>query len=372
MKLSPDQSSAKDAIMSWRSDRNSLMMTMGGYAGTGKTTTLASTANSLRGERIAYVCFTGKASLVLKTKLEDAGVDPSFCGTIHSLIYRPDRKVRGMMTWKLVDRLDYSMIVIDEASMISEDILRDLESFDIPILAVGDHGQLPPVSGTLNLMGDPKIKLEKIHRQAEGSPIIRLSMMARLEGIIPVGTYGPGVVKTRDHSVLERIKDPKSGIILCGTNKTRVAINSSLRRRHGHPVTGERVVCLKNDRENNIYNGMLGEIESIEEFKSGDCPLCYSKCIHYDATIRLDSISYCGPILKSQFGAERTESNLSYKMTGGLFDFASAITVHKSQGSEFSAAVVVEECGWMPESDRRRWLYTAVTRAKSKLVIIGK
>ena len=383
MDLSADQSAARDKILAWFKSKKTPLLTLGGYAGSGKTTTLSEIMKSLDGVRIAFCCFTGKASLVLASKLRAAGVRPEYCGTVHSLIYECDRK-NGVTRWHRVDRLKFDLIVIDEASMIGDELYRDLASYKIPILAVGDHGQLPPVSGELNLMDRPDIRLEKIHRQADGSPIIRLSMMARLEGRIPIGAYGPGVMKVRDFD-LDRIKEPKNGIVLCGTNATRVGLNASLRRRTGPPVPGERVVCLRNDAEAGVYNGSIGEIVRMD----GACPnagvergfgqpgyLCLYNCSkHYYGEVDFDGSVWAGAVIKDQFGAPKTideyERTKPGMTLGGQFDFAYAITTHKSQGSEFDNVVVVEECGWMPDADRRRWIYTAVTRSKKKLLIIG-
>jgi exodeoxyribonuclease-5 len=380
--LSPDQSAARDAVHAWYGSGRPLM-TLGGYAGTGKTTTLGAIAASLDHRKIAYCCFTGKASLVLESKLRAAGVRPDYCGTVHSLIYECDRTKGGSFRFRKVKHLDYDLIVIDEASMIGDELYKDLASYGVPILAVGDHGQLPPVSGKLNLMANPDIKLEHIHRQAEGSPIIRLSMMAREGTRIPAGDHGPGVRKTHSREVLSRIKDPKAGIVLCGTNATRVSLNAKLRRRVGPPVAGERVVCLKNDAEAGVYNGSIGEVVSLDEV----CPnagimesgvyLCRKGCEkHYNMEFDFDGVSWRGPVVMDQFGSPKTIDDYARtrpgSTLGGQFDFAYAITTHKAQGSEFENVIVVEETDWMSPDDRRRWLYTAITRSKSKLLLIGR
>jgi exodeoxyribonuclease-5 len=79
--------------------------------------------------------------------------------------------------------------------MINGDVWRDLSDLGIPILAVGDHGQLPPIEGSFNLMADPELRLEEIFRQEEDSPIIELSTKARETGNIPVGRYSDNVRK---------------------------------------------------------------------------------------------------------------------------------------------------------------------------------
>ena len=104
-------------------------------------------------------------------------------------------------------------------------MFEDLKSFGVPILAVGDHGQLPPVRGTFNLMEKPDIRLTKIHRQAENDPIVRLSILAREEGQIPFGQHGDACLKTGDESIVNNISDPKEWCMITGTNRKRVERN---------------------------------------------------------------------------------------------------------------------------------------------------
>ena len=209
-----------------------------------------------------------------------------------------------------------------------------------------------------------------------------------IEGHIPLGTYGPGVVKTRDKTVLDRIKDPKAGIILCGTNRTRTSLNAALRARMGYsgiPKRGERVVALRNDREAGVYNGMLGEVFAMEDdgcpmegrHDERGRPLCRKNCQrHFDGEVIFPDgdTSWSGPIVKEQFGAEKTLDEYAVtkagQVIGGQFDYGYAITTHKAQGAEWDNVIVVEECGWMSDSDARRWRYTAITRARTKLVFI--
>lgn len=397
IELSPDQRAAHDAVLDWYGSKNRKTLTLGGFAGCGKTTTAAAIARSLKDAnpdiRIGHSCFTGKASLVLRGKLKAAGVlgEEDYCGTLHRLIYKPIIDKRGRVTgWekKGRDECPYDIFFLDEASMVSEDYYDDLRSYGKPILAVGDHGQLPPIHGKFNLMESPKLKLEKIHRQAEGSPIIKMSMLARLEGRIPVGNYGPGVFKTSNGRLISQIKDPREGVILCGTNKTRVDMNARMRAilcRSGKPVPGETVICLKNDHGAGVYNGMIGELIAIED----RCPyagvvditgrlLCPRGCdFHYAGEVRFekDDVTWFGPMLKEQFGAPKTfqeHPTLHYSRIHGLFDFGYCTTVHKAQGSERDNVVLLEETGWMDEDLKRRWMYTGVTRSKIKLAVIGQ
>ena len=346
---------------------------MGGYAGTGKTTVIAETIKALADRpHIAFCCYTGKASDVLREKLLQAGAlnAGDYCGTIHGLIYEKigedeNASGRAEILWRKKETIKTDFLVVDEASMVSKDIWDDLCSYGVPILAVGDHGQLPPVGDKYNLMEAPDVRLETIHRQAQASPIVKLSLLARQEGRIPVGEYGPSAVKTQDRQVPWRIKSLGKAMFLCGRNKTRVDLNAQIRERlkirSTDPVAGDRVICLRNARRLKVFNGMLGALKSIQVL--GDR--------HYRAKIEMDSdILFKGRICRAQFGEERT---LDYEEGQGcLFDWGYALTVHKAQGSEAPQVVLFEERFFqMSDDDWRRWLYTGVTRASQNLIIIG-
>lgn len=77
------------------------------------------------------------------------------------------------------------LIIVDEASMIGEDVLLDLLSFGVKCLFSGDNAQLPPVNGTCGLLKNPDYMLTEIVRQAEDNPIIRLATLAREGKTIP-------------------------------------------------------------------------------------------------------------------------------------------------------------------------------------------
>lgn len=334
---------------------------------------------------MAFCAYTGKAARVLTERLRDQKVprkDDSV-STIHSLIYTTTEKESGAApVWVRKDKLERDLIIVDEASMVDEAIWADLLSFDIPILAVGDHGQLPPVASSFSLMKEPQIRLERIFRQAEGSPIIEVSTIARQSGSLPVKEYGPGILK------LDRAQ-PETGLmvqelleswrpdllILCGYNATRVKLNQAIRgyrdMETSEPQSGDQVVCLRNNRTQHIFNGMIGRIKYISP------ALLDEDDRWYEAEIELEGedYTYSGYILKSQFGAATTEKDVPLAPNGergDLWDFGYALTVHKAQGSQSQRVLLFEErFGKSSDEDWRRWLYTAVTRAQEELIIIG-
>lgn len=387
--LSNDQAEALKQIGAWYKSKSSPYLTLGGYAGTGKTTLIAYLRQALRdydeNTRVAFCAFTGKAARVLDQKLREQKVPRrgDSVSTIHALIYNAETDKSGAVTgWLKRAELDFDLIIVDEASMVDETIWRDLLSFDIPVLAVGDHGQLPPINSTFNLMGNPQLRLERIFRQAETSPIIEVATLARQTGHIPVKEYGPGVVKLdrsdslSGQSVQELLENYTNDLlVLCGYNKTRVNLNQTIRGYRDNyspePVSGDYVVCLRNDRKNKLYNGMTGTISYVTAAEDDPERLWYNANIRFEN----EDTSFDGYVWRGQFGAAEAAGQIPMapdSQPGNLFDFGYALTVHKAQGSQARKVLLFEErFAKMSEDDWRRWLYTAVTRATDELIIVG-
>ena len=246
IELSKDQSEAFDDISEWYvyHQQSVPFLTMGGYAGTGKTTLMSYLYSKFNQSTIAYCAYTGKAASVLRTKLNERNENietNSSVSTIHSLIYKPILDAQGkVIGWTRKPNIDADLVVIDEASMVGQSVHDDLMSYGVPILYVGDHGQLPPVTEGFNLMDEPMIRLETPHRFSENIPLIKLSMLARVDGKIPYGEYGKGIKKVAKSEII-RDKGPVdtlvksrsmldgSTVIICGFNKTRVKLNARIR-----------------------------------------------------------------------------------------------------------------------------------------------
>jgi exodeoxyribonuclease-5 len=386
--LSEDQASAIREIGSWYRSKSSPYFTLGGYAGTGKTTLIAYLRKALgdfdEDASVGFCAYTGKAARVLADRLRDQKVmrRGDSISTIHGLIYTTEETSDGNPKWIRKDHLDRNLVIVDEASMVDKDIWEDLLSFNIPVLAVGDHGQLPPIGSSFYLMAEPKVRLERIFRQASGSPIIEVATIARQSGQIPVKKFGPGVVKMNQslpetgQAVQELLEGwrPET-LVLCGYNTTRVRLNQTIRQMRDmqtpEPGPGDRVVCLRNNRVKHLYNGMLGQIVRLSPALGPEGKDWYEAEIELEG----EDYLYSGYIYRSQFGAKETTKDAPLApdgQRGDLWDFGYALTVHKAQGSQAKKVVVFEER--FPRStdeDWRRWLYTAVTRAQEELIIIG-
>lgn len=383
--LSHDQKLCLTHILEWyKKDKDQMQfVTLGGYAGTGKTTLIAFLRRELHKIEpkivVGFASYTGKAARVLQTKLteENAVLKNDTVGTIHSLIYTPIiNDHEEIIGWKKKDEIESDLIIIDEASMVDSIIWEHLLSYGKPIVVVGDHGQLPPIKGNFNLMQKPDVTLIEIHRQAKLNPIIAVSIAAREKGEIAAAKYSDTVIKFNrgDSETGERMTEmlnsySKDTLILCGYNTTRKRLNTYIRNSLGfdspEPMSGDRVICLRNNHKEKIYNGMLGTIEQIERQSDQ----------WYNADIAMDGVeeNYTGLISAAQFNAD-TALNFTpdrkHIMKGDLFDFGYALTVHKAQGSQAKRVILFEERFKKMDDDQwRRWLYTAVTRAEEELYI---
>jgi exodeoxyribonuclease-5 len=386
--LSVDQAQALREIGAWYRSKSTSYLTLGGYAGTGKTTMVAYLRKALTDfdsdMTVGFCAYTGKATRVLQEKLREMAVmrRGDSISTIHSLIYTTEEGVGGVPRWIRKDSLGRNLIIVDEASMVDKAIWDDLLSFGIPILAVGDHGQLPPVGSSFNLMADPQVRLERIFRQESGSPIIEVATIARESGALPCQVFGPGVRK------LDR-NEPETGqivqeilenwqpelLIVCGYNATRVKLNQAIRGLRDmtspEPQSGDQVVCLRNNRTRHVFNGMIGHIIRV------DTAIGEEGQDWYEAEIALEGedYTYSGYIYRAQFGASTTEKDVPLAPDGergDLWDFGYALTVHKAQGSQSPRVLVFEErFARSSEEDWRKWLYTAVTRAQQELTVVG-
>src|SRR5215468_4518805 len=146
--FSPEQDAALKAVAEWLKARpgqgqTPLIFRLFGYAGTGKTTLARHLAEGVDG-KVLFAAFTGKAAQVMRNK----GCQGA--STIHSLIYKTLESGAEQPSFELWDDAPASkakLIIIDECSMVDAELGRDLKSFGVPLLVLGDPAQLPPIQG---------------------------------------------------------------------------------------------------------------------------------------------------------------------------------------------------------------------------------
>src|SRR5882757_1332123 len=259
--FTPHQDAALNAVAAWlkaKPGKGGTPQTfrLFGYAGTGKTTLARHVAQAVDG-KVLFAAFTGKAALVMRSK----GCERAL--TIHSLIYKTRESGEEVPSFDLWDDAPASkaaLIVIDECSMVDAELGRDLMSFGVPVLVLGDPAQLPPIQGGgFFTEAEPDVMLTEVHRQAINDPIVRLSMEIRSGHRLVPGEYGASLVVRRDALDPQRVLDTDQ--VLVGRNVTRRAYNARMRERRGFadplPVAGDKLVCLRNNRRKGLFNGGL-------------------------------------------------------------------------------------------------------------------
>ncbi len=361
MKFSTEQDAALKAVSTWLKKGHSPLFRLFGYAGAGKTTLARHIAEHADGD-VAFGAFTGKAAYVMRNKgCTDAT-------TIHSLIYRPTGDDDEDDGPSFTIRRDApaskaDLIIIDECSMVDEDLGRDLLSFGNPVLVLGDPAQLPPVKGGgFFTEGEPDFMLTEIHRQAADNPIIRLSMEVR---------EGHEMKTTGDTLQFLSKRDIDADIILdcdqvlVGTNKTRRKFNERIRELKGHtdatPEVGEKLVCLRNNKKKGLLNGGLWDVTLKKTARGAKARMIVKP------EEGGKSVSINVPHAFFTEGAENIP--FAQRRNADEFDYGYALTVHKAQGSQWEHVVLFDE-SWAFREHSQRWLYTAITRAAEKLTIV--
>lgn len=373
-----------------------------GYAGTGKSTLIKFiiSAMNLKMDEVRYIAYTGKAANVLKNKGCPGAT------TAHKLLYHAKLMPNGkyLFTPKTIHEMlaeNIKVVVIDEVSMLPKNMWDLLCKHSFYILACGDPEQLPPVPDSFgedvnnHVLDKPHIFLDEIMRQAQESEIIRLSMHVR-EGkslnTFPVANEQVMIFNRNDLTVPMLTWADQ---ILCATNRTKLSINQQMRNIYGflpEPQVGDKVINLHNEwdivsnKDNPLTNGILGEIKQ-KQLMDWEYPYWIrnksTKLPVMMTTISGDEEGEEFIMLPFDY-TELTTGNPSLtrkeeylilkrlKMPIPLhFNYGYAITVWKAQGSEWNKVLLFQEASWPREKeDRRKYLYTGITRAIEKLVVI--
>ena len=361
-----------------------------GYAGTGKSTLVRFIVEALGvdEEDICYATFTGKAAQVLLSK------GNKNVSTLHKLLFKSRPKPDGTFIRVPVDSVPYIIVIVDEVSMAPKSLMKLLFSFPVHVICLGDSFQLPPVSkdDDNHLLDNPHIFLDEIMRQAKESEIIRLSMDIREQKPI---CYHRG----KEVMVLNKNTEFQSNMldwadqVLVGTNATRIGINNHMREkmnRGSTPEDGDKVICLRNywetfsEDEDPLVNGTIGFLKDsfnsfvqLPKYLGGQRLGTTQGNFVTDFNSEFKNLNMDTKMILT--GEKCVDSKTAYriyqnkKLTGILpleFTYGYAITVHKAQGSQFDKVLVLEEKFPYDKEEHARWLYTACTRASSRLVLI--
>ena len=384
-------------------DSTKNIVSVTGQAGTGKTTIMKKVYEAFinAGHSVALAAPTGKAA---KRIAEATGIDAM---TLHRLLEfthpgDPDQKTGKVIGVSVPrrnreNRLEYTVVLVDEASMINQELYRDLIDALPPggvIRFFGDVNQLPPIeqrddykkmpSPFSKLLKDfPSVMLTNIYRQGEGSGVVKNGHRI-LHGMVPQQFDDFKLIIGRPHlpnTLIELIKS--EGIdfnsldnqIITPTNKGwigQVALNQAVQKllkgdqmyeavlmprekwdkNDLFVVTGDKVIWKKNEYNLGIFNGETGIIKDLD-----------NDCVTVDFGDRVVSvppwIEYTTPDGQIKGYDPRVNIYLAY-----------ALTTHSCQGSEYQHVVYV--------MDRSCWgllirgnFYTAVSRARKKAWVIS-
>lgn len=444
--LSTEQERAVTTAMDWWRNRrvDQPVFRLFGYAGTGKSTVLETLIRrlGLAQDDVLFMAPTGKAASVMTRK----GV-PAL--TIHKTFYRltgEDDAVYLSLTReaesiceKLANPTEPNaaayrrrlvaveaelrspssraqpqfvflgstpvgrrqLLVIDEASMVRNDWFADLQSLGLPLILLGDDGQLPAVEGprakpSMVTSVEPDVRLTTIHRQDGESSILSLATAARNREPLAFGFADDGV-EYADGSGCRTPEDIERRIvgdlgyfdqIIVGTNAMRNAVNDHMRRklsiRSALPLggDGEKLIVTRNfEADDGTYLANGAEISVRHDARRrGDIyPWGASAPIDHPVTVtgidgepaRVEGVG----LWKYPFEDPREQdyrrkaAEKKYAMRCMQAQWGFAITAHKAQGSEWDKVCVIDE-SWAFKEDAHRWRYTAYTRARKHLLVI--
>ena len=428
---------------------NEEIFVLKGFAGTGKTTVIATIVNNLFAIQKKYVLLapTGRAAKVI------ANYSQKPASTIHKKIYFPKKSSGGGVSFTLqTNKHKNTIFIVDEASMISDvtaeskmyengSLLDDLISYiysgtDCKMILVGDTAQLPPVhldispalnTDTLELnyaKNVQHIELDQVMRQAEKSGI--LYNATELREVLSASFITDFQFKLRGFKDIVRLSDGydiedainmaysnyaiEDTAFIVRSNKRANAYNQQIRTKildkESELSTGDFLMVVKNnyfwlketDEAGFIANGDIVEVleifgfMEIYTFKFAKVKIRmvdYPNQKPFETVLLMDTIASESPSLSfeesnrlyqevmkdyeglTKFNAFKKVKENDY-FNALQVKFSYAITCHKSQGGQWNTVFV--EQPYLPDGidrDYVRWLYTAITRAKDKLYLIG-
>lgn len=364
------------------------------YIVTHNTTLVRSAIDALpiSEEEVVYTSFTGKATLILKEKGNQNTM------TLHKLLYEHKPKPNGDYIRIPKDSIGFKVVVVDEVSMVPEDMMDLLFSHrGVYVICLGDPAQLSPVSSSSgnHLLDNPHVFLDEIMRQAQDSEIIKLTMDIRAgKKLEPMNGNEVKIIRRKDLNTGMLLWADQ---IIVATNKERDSINKQVRELLGRgeePEESDKIICQKNywnhfsNKGNPLLNGLTGTIKNVytstdwlPRWLEGGKGITYLQGIFetaggekYPIWADKKMINTGKKCIEPQTEYRLGKKNKKYYLPKAPLEFlyGYAISCWKAQGSEWDKVLVLEEGFPWNKDEHKRFLYTAATRAREKLVIVLK
>ena len=395
MQLTAQQEAALAAIKGKWNER-APSVALAGPAGTGKTTMLSAVRDLVvdtRGDDDAAVVVTptNKAAAVLREKKVDAA-------TLYTRFFTPIETFDGSVRFKPnheithyggtlgEGKLDFAdTIILDEASMLQTWLVKHLQKMSHTVVMIGDPHQLPPVGDQANPEGyfcsrEPDAELSEVLRQGADSPILTLATeirQRRFPGNL-VRSLAPSAPFVRWYDGSQKI--------IAFTNAHRRLINCWARKVLGFkgvlPKAGDCMVSNSN-LSDDVFNGTEFKIEAFDWTTGGASASAQIRTENgVRTTVLIDMLSFLEDQppntvpdkIMVEVRAARAKARMHKDFVPGIsVAFSYCITAHKAQGSEYDRVCVIDERFVLNKVDPtgetcRRWLYTAITRARDELV----
>jgi len=407
---------------------------LAGYAGTGKTTIAENIAKYAKekGKDVAILAPTNKAANVLTQKLKDAGVKQLSASTIHAAIYgQPDPETGE---WVPKKGMKNSVIIVDESSMISKELMEDLlevaENKSNIFIFMGDGFQLEQIGQSSNLFEskdntslfektygvklDGVTELKEVKRQSLDSNILKVATLSRTdnESYIP-STSLPDFKVSKDKAEFvedfkKSIRESEDSVMIVATNNERLGMNAVARNEKFGKDKGIinandtlisvansasyknsetfKILSLNSDPERLDIQVKTSK-NSIEKFEGYLLDAINDKgenvTLYHLPLLNIPSL-YHGQLL--EYAMENKEFHDKLESRFLIFEddkgrehisknliittFGYAITAHKSQGSQWQK-VFVNQNYVAPSWNAARWYYTAITRSAKDVIALN-
>jgi hypothetical protein len=404
---------------------------LAGYAGTGKTTVAENIAKYAKqsGKKIKIVAPTNKAAKVLNEKLKQTGLESS-AETIHSAIYGEPDASSG--EWVLKGGMKDSVIIIDESSMVSKEIMKDLlksTANNNILVFMGDGFQLEQIgedSGLFKAITDPNIikklygitldgvtELTEVKRQSLDSNVLKVATLARTDNraYVPNASMKDFKVVGQRADFIKDFKDAirnnEDAIMIVATNAERATMNNIARTEKFGPnrsvlENGEKLISIANSTDlanSETFTGArIGEDfkKYSIQFTFEDKPVTFEMHLGFITddnnierkTMFFPDISrpslYHGQILnaikynnRDLYDELKRDGYIKINKEGKprlsdeivIATYGYAITGHKSQGSQWEK-IFVNQNYVAPSWNPARWYYTAITRSSKDVIVL--